>query len=136
MKVFLDTNIALDFIMERENFVDDARKVIAYCLNCQHTLYLSSISYANISYIARKGHKGKSPEELLRLLRKITRVSLSDENVVDKALATDNKDFEDAMQFHSASTVNADFIITRNVQDFPNGNIKVMTPKTFLNFVM
>lgn len=136
MKVFLDTNIALDFILEREDFVDDARKVIAYCLNCQHTLYLSSISYANISYIARKGHKGRKLHELLRILRKMTRVSSSDENVVDKALATDNKDFEDAMQFHSASTVNADIIITRNVQDFPTGTIKVMTPKTFLNFVI
>lgn len=136
MKVFLDTNIALDFIMEREGFVDDARKVIAYCLNSHHTLYLSSISYANISYLARKGHKGKDSLELLRMLRKMTRVSLSDENVVDKALATDNKDFEDAMQFHSASTVNADIIITRNVQDFPLGTIKVMNPKTFLNFVV
>lgn len=136
MKVFLDTNIALDFIMERKDFVDDARKVIAYCLNCHHTLYLSSISYANISYIARKGYKGKSPCELLRMLRKMTRVSISDENVVDNALAADNKDFEDAMQYHSASSVNADIIITRNVQDFPIGTIKIMTPKAFVDFVM
>lgn len=136
MRVFLDTNIALDLLLEREEFVDDAKMVVAYCLNCQHSLYLSSISFANISFIARKGYGGKDVKEILRLLRKLVRVSPSDEQVVDDSLIADNKDFEDAMQYYSASAVNADVIITRNVQDFPLGSIKIVNPKDFLRLVL
>lgn len=135
MKVFLDTNIALDFILEREDFVDDAKRIIAYCLNCQYPLYLSSISFANISFIARKGHDGKNIRDILSLLRKMVHVTTSDEQVVDEALNANNKDFEDAMQYYSASTVGADVIITRNVQDFPLGMIKIMKPKDFIELV-
>lgn len=135
MNVFLDTNIALDYILERKEFVEDAKNVIAYCLNCKHTLYLSSVSFANISYIARKGFGGLDYRQLLMLLRRMVRVSVSNEEIVDRSLLTENKDFEDAMQYHSASTVNADVIITRNVQDFPVGSIKVLTPKDFLKLL-
>lgn len=135
MNVFLDTNIALDFILERDGFVDDARKVVAYCLNCNHTLYLSSISFANISYIARKGYRGKDVRDILSLLRRMVRVSISDEAVVDKSLSVESEDFEDTMQYYSASTISADVIISRNVQDFPLGQIKVMSPRSFLDIV-
>lgn len=135
MNVFLDTNIALDYILERKEFVENAKSVIAYCLNCKHTLYLSSVSFANISYIARKGFGGLDTRQLLILLRRMVRVTVSNEDVVDRSLLVETRDFEDAMQYYSASTVDADVIVTRNVQDFPSGSIRVMTPKEFLESV-
>ena len=50
-----------------------------------------------------------------------------------QALKNDFSDFEDSVQFFSALTVeNLDAIITRNIKDYKNSTIAVMTPQDFL----
>ncbi len=39
--------------------------------------------------------------------------------------------FEDALQYYSAKSVKADYIITRNTKDFTYSDIKVLTPREF-----
>lgn len=85
-KVFLDTNVVIDFLGERKDFFMDAAKII-----CQ-----------------------------------------ADKEVVQKALNSEYKDLEDAMQYYSAITAEADVIVTRNVKDFINHNIPVITPTEYL----
>lgn len=52
--VLIDTNVILDFLMKREGFFEDARNVLALGYNKCYTLHLSSLSFSNIAYIARK----------------------------------------------------------------------------------
>ena len=132
MNVFLDTNIALDFLLKRKEFFEDAKRVIAVCLNRKYNLYLSSISFSNISYIARKGHDGMSVSDMLSVLREMVSVSPVDQTVVDRALDMNLDDFEDAMQFFSALSVHSDYIITRNVGDFPQASIPIVSPIDFI----
>ena len=50
-----------------------------------------------------------------------------------QALKNDFSDYEDSVQYSSALTINGlDAIITRNVKDFRNSSIAVMTPLSFL----
>jgi hypothetical protein len=52
--------------------------------------------------------------------------------VIDLALSSDFKDFEDALQHYSAIEVKSDLIITNNIKDYKTSLIPVMTPKQFV----
>lgn len=131
--VFIDTNVALDFLMRREDFYEDAREVMALGYNGYCRLYLSSLSFSNIAYIARKKLVADSLYRCLSDLRELVTVSVVDEMVVDSAISLHAKDFEDAMQYFSAQSVNADCIVTRNVNDFSFSDIQILSPQDFLH---
>lgn len=133
MNVFIDTNVALDFLMRRADFYEDARAVMALGYHGYCRLYLSSLSFSNIAYIARKKFEGDSLYGCLTHLRELVTVSTVDEMVVDSAISLHAKDFEDAMQYFSAQSVNADCIVTRNVNDFSFSSIQILTPHEFLH---
>ena len=45
------------------------------------------------------------------------------------------KDFEDAMQYHSAMQAGTEAVITRNSKDFTNSKIPVMTAGEYLAMI-
>ena len=56
------------------------------------------------------------------------------ETDVRKALNLDFKDFEDALQAVCAKKIKAEYLITRNKEDFQKGfGIKIIDPEEFLN---
>ena len=57
MKIFVDTNVLIDLICQREGY-DQAGKILALGEFSQYTLYTSVLSIANIAYILRKVLKG------------------------------------------------------------------------------
>jgi predicted nucleic acid-binding protein len=66
-----------------------------------------------------------------RLTALFTVAPVSEATIAD-ALALRWKDFEDAVQFVSARESGADYIITRNTQDFSSGSIDAVTPEQFI----
>ncbi|PWJ54978.1 hypothetical protein BGX12_1704 [Fibrobacter sp. UWR4] len=56
-----------------------------------------------------------------------------DSRKIEAALTNSKfKDFEDCLQDECAAEINADFIITRNIDDFANSKIKPILPGDFL----
>ena len=53
-------------------------------------------------------------------------------SIIDKAIDSPISDFEDAVQFYTATYSEADYIITRNPKHFPQNDIPVLTPNAFL----
>lgn len=130
--VFIDTNVALDFLMRREAFYEEARAVMALGCNGYCKLYLSSLSFSNIAYIARKKFEGDSLYECLSEVRELVTVSGIGQETVDSSISLRAKDFEDAMQYFSALSAKVDCIVTRNVKDFSFSEVRVLTPHDFL----
>jgi len=56
-----------------------------------------------------------------------------DDKIIDLALASDRRDFEDAIQLYTAIENNTDIIITRNKKDFKKQHMPVLTAKEYLN---
>lgn len=133
--VFLDTNIILDFFMKRKEFEEDAEQILAMGYNQECSLFISSLSFSNIAYIARQLYKGIELYELLDKVRELVEVAEVDAWTVDRALKLRAKDFEDALQYYSALKINADYIITRNTKDFLFSDISILTPKEFLSLM-
>lgn len=130
--IFLDTNIILDFLMKRDDFLKDAERILDMGYNQECKLFLSSLSFSNIAYIARQRYRGNELYDLLDKVREMMDVADVDKWAVERALKLRAKDFEDALQYYSALKINADYIITRNKKDFSFSDIKVLTPKEFI----
>lgn len=68
----------------------------------------------------------------LEKIRVVFNVAAVDEKVIDLSLASDFKDFEDAVQYYSAVLAKVDYIITRNKGDYADDKIPVLTSEEFL----
>lgn len=134
MTVFVDTNILIDLLCERESFVQSARMLFAYGYSGRLTLVLSSLSLVNAVYIARKYGYVDVREKLDDITEFVEVVDLRKE-VAKRALTCEWKDYEDAVQYMSAIKENADCIVTRNKKDFRKSVIPVYTIEELMSLM-
>ena len=130
-RAFLDTNVVIDLLDKRERFYPAAVKLFTLACKRELSLYISPLTYATAAYVLRK-HPIEELRILLSNLRKLSHVTLADEQTVDNALSSGFDDFEDALQYCSAIKENVSVIVTRNVKDFSLSKLPVMTPDDFL----
>jgi|SRR5690606_13787705 len=132
-KVFIDTNVALDLLTQREPFFVDAQKLFSLSDKGYFQLYLSADVFTTIAYFLNK-YVGKQ-EAITYLIKFKTLVSILpvNEKVIDLALASKSSDFEDAVQIAVAETNEMNCIVTRNVKDFSQTVLGVFDTKLFLN---
>ena len=135
-KVFIDTNIAIDLLCERYPWFDDASELFSMADRGEIELFCSSLSLATASYImeTRKMRRNEIIENL-SLFCQLCTPSRVDAEVVQQALLSQFTDFEDALQYFSALTENADIIITRNGNDFALSKLPVMTAAEYLESI-
>lgn len=131
-KVFLDTNIALDFLLRRDGVAESALAVFEMCHRNHYEMILSSLSFSNMAYILRKQYYGEELYWRLGTMREMVTISDLTKDMVDAAIKLQAKDFEDALQYFSAISANASCIVTRNIKDFPFASIPVLLPTDFL----
>ena len=133
MKVYIDTNILVDLVLAREEFLEDAQKVFVAGYTGAAHLVVSALSFVNTVYLAKK-YKFPHDEVLskLRLIAEFVDVAdLRGQNVVEN-LDCEWKDYEDATQHRSALDEGVDCIVTRNKKDFSNSQLPVYTPAEFI----
>ena len=130
-RLFLDTNIVVDLLERREPFCYDAVRLFTLAYNKQVQLIVSPMTFSTASFLLRK-HGPEGVRNLLSNFRQLSHVATTNQRIVDDALASQFKDYEDAMQYYTAIKAKADAIITRNGKDFASSKIPVMTATEFL----
>lgn len=128
MKILIDTNVILDVLCNRQDFVDDSLKVFKYCEANQITGYVSALSIPNIVYIMRKELDSEKIKEILTTLTSIFTVVDLRESDLLKAADMDFSDYEDALQSVCATRTKVNFIVTRNIKDFKNSTVPAIKP--------
>ena len=133
MKVFVDTNIFIDILLNRKEFIKESKQVYKLCENHIVKGYIAPISINNIYYIFRKAvNQDALTSFLCDVYHIFTILPMNNESVVF-AKNLDIKDFEDALQSAMAIQSCYDCIVTRNVDDFKKvAGIEVFSPKEFL----
>ncbi len=132
LRVFIDTNVILDLLLERDGFYEYAAKIFEMSAQEKITLYTSAISISNIFYIIRKEIKNrKKVKEYISDLTDIIRIVSVDEQTVRNALKTDFTDFEDSLQYISARQNDMDCMVTRNVKDYKTAVLKIYGSREF-----
>lgn len=131
-RLFIDTNIMLDLLAEREPFYLPAAKLATLADQKQITMVVSPISFATVNYLLSKFENSATAKEKLRKFKIICEVCSIDEDIVEKALNSAFKDFEDSLQYFSALAADCAILIARNGKDFQESMIPVMTADGYL----
>ena len=131
MKVFLDTNVLLDFGLDRGD-ADFAGGILQLGQDGLIELYASYLSYANMGYILR-GHPVAERYALVRMMREPVDVLPCDASQLDAGLLIEVKDFEDMLQYQCAKAAGCDVIVTNNKRDFHDFcDLPFLTAEEFL----
>ena len=132
MNVFVDTNVLLDVLGRREPFYADSARIWSLAEAGPVQAFASALSLPNLFYILRgaKGHK--LARKAVGMLRDIFTLVPLDAQITGQAIDADIPDFEDAIQFFSALRCSAAVLITRNPNDFPEGDVALQPPPEFL----
>jgi|SRR5690606_19313881 len=131
-KLFLDTNVVIDFLGERMPFYTSVAKVLTLADQKKISVVISPMSISTTYYLLSKYENSKSALDKIRKFKLLCGMSLMNDDVIEKALHSNFKDFEDAMQYYSAIETKCDIIITRNERDFKEALIPVMNAENYL----
>ena len=126
MKIFVDNDVILDILLEREDFTFSAR-VIQLIENKEIIGYTSPIIFTNTFYLMSEAVNKAKAWEALRKLRLIFKITRLNQSMVDKALASGFKDFEDAIQYYSALEGKIKYLITRNKSDYVGAELIIIS---------
>jgi predicted nucleic acid-binding protein len=133
---FLDTNVIIDFLANRQPFSIDAAKLFNSTLSGNVNVFISAFSYSNIYYILRQSMPNNEAIKILNDLCELTEIADVTKEVIQQSLHSDFKDFEDAIQHYCAlNQKKIDCIVTRNTKDFKQSILPVMTPKEALSLI-
>ena len=128
-KVFVDTNILVDLIADRKPFSKFAIQIFSKAEEGKTKLYTSSHSIATTHYLLKKYIDEKELRDILHNILDYLHIVAIDKDVIKKGLRSKHKDFEDAIQIISAYSIEKlDCIVTRNIKDFKDSEILVLTP--------
>ncbi len=132
-RLYIDTNIVIDLLSRREPFYEEAANLFSLADKKIIELSISSLTVANTGFTLLRQTNSTSAKEILRKLRLIINILPLDDKIIGIAL-NDNSfdDFEDGLQYFTAIENNQDLIITRNLKDFKNSALPVMTARQFL----
>ena len=135
-KVLIDTDVILDFFFDRKPFSDDSVIILSLCEQGKLHGFITPVIVSNTYYLLRRTAQHEKVIEKLKQLLTITNVLQMNKLVIEKALNSKFKDFEDALQhFAAVNYSEIDVIITRNIKDFKNSEIGVMSPDSFVKLI-
>jgi predicted nucleic acid-binding protein len=132
MRVFLDTNIVLDVLLNRSELAGESEAVILRCEKAGDPMFIAWHGLATAYYLLRRGRT--EAEAMLEVDKLLAWAQVADAGDAQARSARELgfTDFEDALQATSAEACGADCIVTRNVADFTKSKVLVMKPSEFL----
>lgn len=130
-RVFLDTNIVLDYVFKRNPFFGEASDLFQLKIDEEVEFFVSALTLANLAYIAQQ--EKKDPRQVINVLLEWINIIPLDKEIFRQTLPSAFKDFEDGLQYFSAATIkDIDAIITRNKKDFMPAQIPVYSTSEYL----
>ena len=131
-KVFVDTNVLLDILLERTPWANDAAVLFSMADRKEIELLCCSLSFSTAIYLMQRfKYTRKEIVSKLSIIKSICTVTTVNEAVIDRMLQSDFNDLEDAIQYYSALAFGAEAIVTRNIKDFAASKIPVVSPHDF-----
>lgn len=134
-KLFIDSDIILDLLMKRKPYYSSSAKLFKLIENNKITGYVSSLIFANLYYIIRKIEGNEKAKNNLKKLKLLVKVLTVDDKIIELALTSNFKDFEDSIQYYVAIENGIKNLITRNVEDYKKAKINVFTADEYINLL-
>ena len=136
MKVFVDTNLFIDILLDREPFSKKSTLIYKLCENNMLDGYVAPITINNIYYICRKAKHLNEIKSYLHHISTIFTIAKMNDDSIKKANTYKINDYEDSLQYAMAVESSCEYLITRNTKDFKHmTKLNVITPEEFLNIL-
>jgi len=134
MKVLIDTNVALDILLNRADYINAA---LVFSFTKQNIIesYISASAITDIFYITKKDIGKKPAKVSLKNLLQIFKPATVTASHIYEALDLEWEDFEDSVQYVVGENLPVDYIITRNINDYASGSIPAVTPEQFIQVI-
>jgi predicted nucleic acid-binding protein len=128
VRVLIDTNIVLDYLLEREQFLKDAEALFNAIDSGQVIGYVTATTLTDIFYIARRQTRSvELARQAVSTTLAVMVIASVNRAILEAAFASELADFEDAVQIHCAVSQGLDAIVTRDTQDFSGSVIPVLS---------
>ncbi|SFS47980.1 Predicted nucleic acid-binding protein, contains PIN domain [Porphyromonadaceae bacterium NLAE-zl-C104] len=131
--LLIDTNIVVDLLSRRENFYQEAQELFTLADENDVKLFISALTFANTHYLLLRHLSENEARKVMIKFKLLVKILPLEDKILELALASDFRDFEDAIQYHTALENKLNIIITRNKKDFKTSRIPVLTAKEYLN---
>ena len=133
MRVLIDTNLILDYMLDRDGHFDDALNLLITVVNEEIEGYITANTITDLFYIINKTfhNKRKSRAAMDKILRLVKIIDCTGTDCV-LALVNPIKDFEDAVLVECGLRTGMDYLVTNNIKDFKGSRLPVMRPGEFL----
>ena len=135
MKVLFDTNVILDVLLERKEFLELSSNLVSSAETGVIKGYLCATTVTTIDYLVSKQYNKEKAKIAIQSLLKIFQVASVDRTVLEESTYSKFTDFEDAVQYFSGHLVSVDSIVTRNISDFKYAEYPVYSPSELWSIV-
>lgn len=132
-KLFIDCDICLDLLTGRMPHYTPAAHLFTLADKGKVQLFVSSLAFSNLHYLLTRQYTSGEARRLLNKLRVLVNVVAINDKIIDLALASDFKDFEDAIHYYAAVENNIDILLTRNLKDYKKADITILTAGDYLS---
>jgi predicted nucleic acid-binding protein len=131
-QVLFDLNIILDVLLERVDFYDFSARLLAYAETGVIQGWLAAHSVTTLFYLIAKDKSADQARVTMTSLLQFLKIAPVDQTTIEQALNLPCRDFEDAVQMTAALRVQADYLLSRNVEDFQPAPLTVIQPVELL----
>jgi len=132
IKAFVDSDIILDLLSQREPHYIHAAKLFTLIDQQEIIAFTSPLVFANLHYLLKKLTSNQSALKSLRKLKTLINILPIDERVIEQSLNSEFKDFEDAIEYFTAVNNGINLILTRNKIDYKKSKIAISTAEEFI----
>ena len=132
MKVFLDTNVLLDFFVEDRPASKEALEIFK---GIKHGIWEATTSANSITdclYVLEVSYKITNAPDLILAVIDLFDICQTSQRMIKAALTSDFIDKEDAIQHFTAISAKAEIMITNDLKGFAKSDIPVLTPYQFI----
>ena len=131
-KIFIDTDVCLDLLAKREPHYLYAATLFTLADKGELKLFVSSLSFSNLNYLLSRQYSTPEARRILSKFKVLVEVLSVDDKIIELALNSKFKDFEDAIQYFTAIESGITILLTRNIKDYKKAEISVQTPELFI----
>lgn len=132
MKIFLDTNVILDFLLEPRAHHETAADFIRTAMHANHPLVMSTSQATDVYHTVKKALGPDQTRHVLRRVFQICELYPTSETACVAALDSPLSDYEDAVQVEVAREARCDYIVTRDLRGYGSSPVPFIDPAGYL----
>jgi len=129
LRVLFDTNVVLDVLLARKDFVELSASLVGMVENKKIEGYLCATTITTLDYLISKALNRKQAKIEIQKLLKLFRIAEVNSKVLELSVNSNFSDFEDAVQYYSGEYSEVDGIVTRNTKDYKNTKLPIYNPE-------